>query len=240
VTARGEITLFGGFVRMTKMRCVKVVAILAAAVAVAGSAAAQDLAEYDYENLSFRGVMPEVGYMWSDNVENTAVFGLKFDLGFLGPGFRLVSGLSYWDSQMAAGEVDRFETQLDGLIVEQGGTPPLGGVHLGQVDREDVSLSLDGHYVWRIPARFFFYTGLGVSGHFLNGSGPAVDGTFVEDLLDSVSAGINLNAGLEYPVKDRFRLYGSSKVEVLGDLKYVEIRFGGSLIFGGLVSGEGR
>jgi hypothetical protein len=230
---------------MTKIRClgltVSFAAVLGAAVlGGAGEASAQDLSQYDYENLSFRGVMLESGYMWADNVENTEVFGLKFDLGFLGPGFRLVSGVSYWESQMATKEVRRFETQLDNLIVAQGGAAPPGGFDLGTVDREDVSISLDGSYVWAIPAKFFFYTGLGISGHFLNGSGPGVDGTFVEDLLDSVSAGVNLNAGLEYPITDRVRLYGGSKVEVLGDLKYFELRFGGSLIFGDLVSGEGR
>ena len=230
--------------RMTKFRCwgwtAALTATLVATVAGTESAAAQDLSEYDYENLSFRGIMVESGYLWADNVENTQVFGLKFDLGFLGPGFRLVSGVSYWDSQMATGELDRFEAQLTDLIVAQGGTAPVGGFDLGQVDRSDLSLSLDGHYVWAIPAHFLFYTGLGISGHFLRGSGRAVDGTFVDDLLDSTAAGVNLHAGLEYPVRDRFRLYGSSKVEVLGDLTLFEIRFGGSLIFGGLVSGETR
>lgn len=225
---------------MMKLRCLGIAVTLATTLMGSESAAGQELAEYDYENLSFRGVMVEGGYMWADNVENTEVFAMKFDLGFLGPGFRLVSGVSYWDSEVAAQEVDRFESQLTDLFVEQGGTPPPGGVDLGQVDRADVAISLDGHYVWAIPARFFFYTGLGVSAHFLSGSGPAVDGTFVDDLLDSVSAGVNLHAGLEYPLWDRFRLYGSSKVEVLGDLRFFETRFGGSVIFGGLVSGEGR
>lgn len=225
---------------MTKLRCLGIAAALAATLGGSDSAAGQELSDYDYENLSFRGVMVEGGYLWADNVENTEVFGLKFDLGFLGPGFRLVSGVSYWDSQMASEQLDRFEGQLSDLILAQGGTLPPGGVDLGRVERKDLSVSLDGHYVWAIPARLFFYTGLGVSGHFLSGSGPAVDGTFVDDLLDSVSAGVNLHAGLEYPVRDRFRLYGSSKVEVLGDLKLFELRFGASLIFGGLVSGEQR
>jgi hypothetical protein len=225
---------------MMKIRCLGMAAAIAASAGVAEHASAQDLSEYDYENLSLRGIMVEAGYMWADNVEDTEVFGVKFDLGFLGPGFRLTSGVSFWDSQMAAGEVDRFERQLDALIRAQGGAAPIGGFDLGRVDREDVSVSLDGSYVWAIPAKLFFNTGLGVSAHFLNGSGPGVDGTFVEDLLDSVSAGINLHAGLEYPVVDRFRLYGSSKVEVLGDLKFFELRFGASWIFGGLVSGEAR
>ena len=62
----------------------------------------------------------------------------------------------------------------------------------------------------------------------------------MEDLLDSVSAGFNLHAALEFPLADRIRLHAGSKVEVLGDLNYVEFRGGLSFIWGGLVAGEDR
>ena len=200
----------------------------------------QELADYDYANLSFRGVMAEGGYIFANNVENTEIFALRFDLGFLGPGFRIVPGVAFWTSRMAQEEVDDFEVRLGELNAAQGGTPPPGGFELGRIDRDDVVLSLDGHYMWSVPLDFFFWTGVGVSAHFLNGSGPAVDGTFVEDLLDSVAAGFNVHGGLDYPVTDRFRLYGGSKLEVLGDLRYVELRFGLSYIWGELVQGEAR
>ena len=86
----------------------------------------------------------------------------------------------------------------------------------------------------------FFSTGVGLSVHFLNGSGPGIDGTFVEDLLDSVSAGFNLHAGLEYPISDRVRINGRSKIEVLGDLNYVEFGGGMTFLWGSLVQGEDR
>ncbi len=199
----------------------------------------QELADYDYANLSFRGVLVEGGYIFANNVENTEIFGLRFDLGFLGPGFRIVPGVAYWTSHMAQSEVDDFETRLGALNALQGGTPPVGGFDLGVIDRDDVVFSLDGHYMWTVPLDLFFWTGVGASAHFLNGSGPAVNGTFVEDLLDSVSAGFNVHGGLEYPVTDRFRAYGGGKLEILGDLRYAELRFGLSYIWGDLVSGEG-
>ena len=68
----------------------------------------------------------------------------------------------------------------------------------------DVVMSLDAQVVWRVPYGLLTYAGVGASAHVLNGGGPAVDGTFVEDLLDSVTAGFNLHGGLEYPM-DRFR-----------------------------------
>ena len=102
----------------------------------------------------------------------------------------------------------------------------------------DVVVSMDGHYVWSVPLNLYFFAGVGLSVHFLSGSGALVDDTFVEDLLDSVSAGFSLQAGLEYPLTDRVRLYGGSKFEVLGDLNYFELRGGLTIIWGGLVPGE--
>ena len=201
---------------------------------------AQDLADYDYENLSFRGISFDVGNLYADNVDDTRTLGVRFDLGFLGPGFRLMPGVTYWESTLADPEVDQFETRLGTLTTDQGGTVPPGGFDLGDIDRSDIVMSLDGHYLWAAPLNLFFSTGVGLSAHFLNGSGPGIDGTFVEDLLDSVSAGFNLHAGLEYPITDRMRIYGGSKVEILGDLNYVEFRGGLTFIWGRLVQEEAR
>lgn len=215
-------------------------AALAAAVILAPTGAqGQELADYDYANLSFRGVLFEGGYIFANNIENTEIFGLRFDLGFLGPGFRIVPGVSYWTSRMAEDEVLNFEARLGALSTAQGGTVPPGGFDLGVIDRDDLVFSLDGHYMWAVPLNLFLWTGVGASAHILNGSGASVDGTFVEDLLDSVAAGFNVHGGLELPLTQRFRAYSGSKLEILGDLRYVELRFGLSYIWGGLVSGEG-
>ena len=74
----------------------------------------------------------------------------------------------------------------------------------------------------------------------MNGNGTAINGTFVEDLLDSVTAGFNLHAGLEYPLSDRFRLNGQGRYEVLGDLQYFQLRFGAQFMIGENAPGEER
>ena len=230
------------------MRCVDVMRMVIAAT-VAGvvvtwvlpsEARAQDLADYDYENLSFRGISFDVGYLYADKVEDTRTLGVRFDLGFLGPGFRLMPGVTYWESTLADTEVDQFETRLGTLTTDQGGTVPPEGFDLDVINRSDIVVSMDGHYVWAVPLNLFFFTGVGLSAHFLNGSGRGIDDTFVEDLLDSVSVGFNLHAGLEYPITDRVRIYGGSKVEILADLNYVEFRGGLSFIWGRLVQEEDR
>jgi hypothetical protein len=224
------------------MRVVMAVTLVGAVVTSASpnQAWAQDLADYDYENLSFRGVSFDVGQLYADKVEDTRTVGVRFDLGFLGTGFRLMPGVTYWESTLSQTEVDAFEARLGTLTTDQGGTVPPGGFDLGVIERSDIVMSLDGHYVWTVPLNLFFSAGVGVSAHFLNGSGPLIDDNFIEDLLDSVSAGFNIHAGLEYPITDRVRIFGGSKVEVLGDLNYVEIRGGLTFIWGELVQGENR
>ena len=76
--------------------------------------------------------------------------------------------------------------------------------------------------------------------HIMNGDGEAISGTFVEDLLDSVKPGFNLHGGLEYPLSDGFRLYGAARYELMEDLRYLELRFGGQIMLSGPASGEER
>ncbi|HKJ01662.1 MAG TPA: hypothetical protein VJ997_04385, partial [Longimicrobiales bacterium] len=62
------------------------VSMLLATSALSG----QDLADFDYENLSFRGFGAEWGYIWPDRVEPTQSYGVRMDLGYLGPGLSIV------------------------------------------------------------------------------------------------------------------------------------------------------
>lgn len=204
---------------------------------VSTSATAQELADYDYENLAFRGVGAEVGFIWPSRVEPTTTLGVRMDLGYLGPGLRIVPGITYWSSRMKPRSVRELEERVEELLERQGG-PPVP-VNLGTVDWADLVLSLDGHVVWRLPSGLLTFGGVGTAAHILNGGGEIIDGTFVEDLLDGVRAGANLHAGLEYPV-GRGRLYTLTRFEVLGDFQYLELRFGGQLMFGASAPGEAR
>ena len=214
------------------------IAFVLVALAVPGRMVGQRLDEFDYENLSFRGVMLEGGYLWADNAENTSSLALRFDLGYLAPGFRLVPGVSYWSSELDRGQVVDLQNRLNELVVAQGGAPD--AIQLGTIDRRDVALTLDGHFVWAVPFGLVSFAGAGLSAHFLDGSGTDIDDTFIEDLLDSVQAGVNVHLGLELSLHDRIKIYGSPKFELLGDLTYFEFRVGAHILWGGLAPGERR
>lgn len=202
-----------------------------------GDATGQNLADFDYEYLSFRGFSLESGYIWPTRVDPTYTVGMRVDMGYLGPGLRLVPGITYWSSQMKASEVEKLARKVDYLI-DPDATEPI--TDLGVIDWSDVALTLDGHFVWSIPLNILSYVGAGVSAHIMNGGGSAISGTFVEDLLDSVKAGLNFHAGLEYPVLRSIRLYGLARYEIMGDLRYPELRLGGQIMVGPSAPGEGR
>ena len=199
----------------------------------------QDLADFDYENLSLRGFGFEWGYAYPSRVERMESYGLRIDMGYLGPGLRIVPSVTYWKSPFQAAEIEELETRVAGLVEDQGGGPA-PTVDLGTIDWSDVVVGVDAQVMWSIPWGFLSFGGLGIAAHVMNGDGAAINGTFIEDLLDSVAAGFNLHAGLEYPVSSRFRINGQGRYEVLGDLQYFQMRFGAQVMIGDNAPGEGQ
>lgn len=208
------------------------------ALGSAGPARGQELADYDYENLGFRGIGLQGGYIFPSSVNETYTVGARMDLGYLGPGLRIVPSITFWDSELEADEVAGLEERLEDLIVETG--PPgttRPDIDLGTITWSDLALTVDGQFVWSIPYGFLGYAGAGASAHIMNGGGSIAD-TFIDDLLDSIRAGFNLHTGLEVPVHDRARIYSEARYELLGDLRYLELRAGVQLFVGEPVPGE--
>jgi len=217
-------------------------AALVSAIVLAGlpaPAAAQDLADLDYEHLEFRGIGFDAGYLFPTRVEETESYSIRLDLGYLGPGLRIVPSFTYWSSPFQASEVTTLEDRVASLVSRQTGSLP-PSVDLGTIEWTDYSLGLDAHVVWAVPLNVLTFAGFGVSAHVLDGSGAAIEGTFIEDLLDSVSAGFNLHLGLEYPVTDRFRIQSPGRYEIIQYMQYFQLRLGGHFLWGNLVPGEER
>ena len=204
-------------------------------------ARAQDMADFDYENLAFRGFGLEWGYLWSNKVEPTPTYAIRMDLGYLGPGLRVAPSLSWWSSTMQAGEVNRLEERLEMLVArEQAPGSPPPNVTLAPIEWSDLMAALDAHVVWRAPAGVLTFAGATASVHFMNGAGEAIAGTFIEDLLDSVSAGFGLQAGAEYPVGARLRPYVTGRLDLLQDIHTFAVRGGLQIQFGPAAEGQER
>lgn len=205
---------------------------LAVALILLGSAqaSAQTLADYDYENLSFRGLGLDYGIIWPSKVESTAAYSLRLDLGFLGPGVRVIPSVTYWSSRFSTAELTRLATQINNVpaLKAQGAT--VSATDLGQVKWSDLAVSVDAHVLWTTPIGVYTYLGAGVGVHILNGQGTFIQNTFVEDLLDSTAAGVAIMGGLEAQLWPRLRVYGEARYTVASDIRYPGVRFGAALM----------
>ena len=222
-----------------------VLPVLLVGAQAAVPAAAQELADFDYEHLSLRGIGFEAGYLPAYRIHGvrgeTQSWGARLDLGYLGPGLRISPSATYWSSELETGEVSRLETRLEQLIArEVGGAGPGAGpeIDLGTITWTNLVVGLDAHVVWNVPFGWLGFLGLGASVHVLDGEGEAIDDTFVEDLLDTVRPGMNVHLGLEYPLWTWSRLYWHGRYEVTDDLRYFNVRGGLQIMFGGTAPGE--
>ncbi len=204
-----------------------------------GRVVGQDLADLDYEYLSFRGFGFDWGYLWPNGIERTGGVGMRIDMGYAGPGLRIMPNIGYWSSPLERTEITELEDRIEALITAQSGAPS-PELDLGTVRWRDLAVGVDAHVVWDSPFDLLTYGGIGVTAHVLDGDGEAIAGTFIDDLLDSVSAGFNLHFGLEYPVNERFRIYSVSKYEVMSDVQYLTARAGFQIMTGPSAPGEGR
>ena len=194
------------------------------------SAGAQTLADYDYENLAFRGIGLDYGFIWPSKVKATPTYTIRLDLGFLGPGVRIAPIVSYWTSEMRRTELDRLADQINRLPPLMRDSVALSADDLGNITWSDLAIGVDTHLLWTTPVGLITYVGAGASIHALNGHGDFIESTFVEDLLDSTAAGISLMAGMEFELTPRVRLYGEARYTLVTDIRYPGVRFGGSLM----------
>lgn len=192
-------------------------------------AAAQTLADYDYENLTFRGVGVDWGYIWPTKVRNTSQYGLRLDLGYLGPGVRIIPSISYWRSKLTDREIEDLATRINNSQTGVALTPD----SLGPIEWSDFALSVDGHFVWNTPINVLTFAGAGLAFHALNGQGAAIDDTIVEDLLDSISTGVSFLAGAEFEPIEQFRIYVEGRYTALSSFQYLSARSGVQFMFGG-------
>lgn len=191
---------------------------------------AQSIADYDYANLTFRGVGLDYGFIWPNKVEATSAFSLRLDLGYLGPGVRITPVVSYWSSTFRDSQLARFADQLNRLPALRDRNVTIDADELGTIEWSDISVGLDAHLVWTTPVRVITYLGGGFALHVLNGRGSAVGNTFVEDLLDSTTAGVAAMGGVELQVMPRVRLYSEIRYTLLSDVRYPGFRLGGALM----------
>ncbi|GIT52746.1 MAG: hypothetical protein Ct9H300mP15_29590 [Gemmatimonadota bacterium] len=93
--------------------------VLVLLIIIPGLGVSQELADLDYDKLSFRGVGIEWGKLYPTRVDQTESYGIRVDLGYLGPGLRILPGVSYWTSPLTTREIARLEDRVESLVQSQ-------------------------------------------------------------------------------------------------------------------------
>ena len=202
--------------------------VAAAAVALlagaARPAAGQNLEQYDYVNLGFRAIGAEVLYVDPSQNEGTFGVGAKVDLGFLGPGIRVVPRFAYWKADVEASSIDELERQLE----EVSELEP-GSVNLGSIDRSAYVIGADVQFIASL-ARVSPYIGAGLDIYVLNDDGNAIRGTFLDDLV--ITAGASAVGGLQVAMSPSWSVYGELRATAVTDASSLGAAFGIYYTFG--------
>jgi len=180
------------------------------------------LNQFSYDNLRLSGIQVDVGVLGASELTGATVGGIRVDYGRIAPKVRLLLGVSYFRSQFGNDARTRFERRLDSLV--NPGTPD--NIDLGRIRLSDFIGDVDFQYVFPQGHGINAYIGTGVSIHVRNGSGPAINGTFVEDALDVITAGLNGTMGFEFNLSKAWRFTLDGRGVLSSGLKTASVRTG--------------
>jgi hypothetical protein len=185
--------------------------------------AQQPLDRFTYDNLHFAGIWPEVGILTSNRLKGTVSYGLRVDVGQFAPRLRVLLGGSYYRSDFKAREITQFEDALRNVV-----TDPTNdfSIDLGDIRWSDIELDLDLQYMLTKATSYRPYIGAGAGMHLRNGSGKAIDGTFVEDALDMLGAGVSVTAGMDVMLGRNFLMNIGGRAVFSSDLQTVGLTVG--------------
>jgi len=201
-------------------------ALVVAGLASAGSpdrvTAQGILNQFSSENLRPSAVQLDLGPLAGDNILGTLTGGARLDYGFVAPKVRVLLGLSYFHADLSAGARRRFVDRLRSVVRDPTADDT---IDLGAITWSDVTGDLDLQYMLPQGHAVTAYLGVGLGAHVRHGSGAAIDGTFVQDALNSVTAGLNGTLGVEVGA-GRWRLTFDSRGVLSSGLSTVSLRTG--------------
>ncbi len=198
-------------------------ALLLLAVGPSGRLAAQGvLNQFSYDNLRLSGIQLDAGLLGASDLTGATVGGLRVDYGRIAPKVRLLLGLSYFHSRFDQQAINRFERRLDSIV----NPSTHDSINLGRISLSDLIGDVDFQFVLPQGHGITAYLGTGVSIHVRNGSGAAINGTFVEDALDVITAGLNGTLGFEFNLSPAWRFTVDGRGVLSSGLRTASLRTG--------------
>lgn len=152
------------------------------------------LSQFSYDNLKASALQLDLGPVGGNNIRGTLTGGLRLDYGFIAPHVRVLLGVSYYKADISSAARGRFEQRLKSVVIDPSADDT---IRLGRITWSDVTGDVDLQYVLPQGRAVTTYLGIGLGAHIRHGSGPAISGTFVQDALNSITAGLNGTIGAE-------------------------------------------
>lgn len=181
------------------------------------------LNQFSYDNLRLSGIQVDAGPLGSSELTGAVVGGLRIDYGMIAPRVRVLLGLSYFQSEFDGEARARFEQRIRQFVIDPQADDT---IRVGRIFLSDLTADLDLQYAIPQGRGIMTYIGAGASVHLRNGAGAAINGTFVEDALDEVSAGLNATIGAEFALSRAWRFTLEGRGVVSSGLSTVSLRSG--------------
>jgi hypothetical protein len=181
------------------------------------------LRQFSYDNVRLSAIQADIGALGSSELTGAVVGGLRLDYGRIAPRIRVLLGASYFRSEFDGQARARFEQRLRQFVIDPSGDDT---IRVGRIFWSDITADLDLQYVLPQGRGITTYVGLGASVHLRNGSGSAINGTFVEDALDEISAGFNASVGAEFALSRVWRFTLDGRGVVSSGLSTISLRSG--------------
>jgi hypothetical protein len=191
------------------------------------------LSQFSYDNLKPSALQLDVGPLGGNNIRGTLTGGMRLDYGFIAPHVRVVLGVSYYKADFSDAARTRFEQRLQGVVIDPTKDDT---IRLGRITWSDVTGDLDLQYVLPQGHSVTSYIGIGLGAHIRHGSGPAINGTFVQDALNSITAGLNGTIGTEFGA-NRWRVTLDARGVLSSGVSTASLRTGLMYRWGGIRGG---
>ncbi|MGH7570039.1 MAG: hypothetical protein ACREL9_13900 [Gemmatimonadales bacterium] len=193
--------------------------------------------QFSYDNLRLSGVQLDLGMLGSDELRGALVGGLRLDYGQIAPRVRVLLGLSYFSADFDGKARARFEQRIRAFVIDPTGDDT---IRVGRIRWSDLTADLDLQYVLPQGSGLTTYLGLGFGVHLRDGGGGAIEGTFIEDALDGISAALNTTIGVELTFTPSWRFTLDGRGVISSDLSTISLRGGVMYRFGGGGGGKTR
>jgi hypothetical protein len=181
------------------------------------------LNQFSYDNLRLSGIQLDAGLLGASDLTGTTVGGLRVDYGRIAPRVRLMLGLSYFHSEFDQQARNRFQQRLRSIIIDPTRDDT---INVGRITLSDVIGDVDFQFVFPQGNGITAYLGTGFSVHVRKGSGTAINGTFVQDALSVITAGLNGTMGFEFNLSHAWRFTVDGRGVLSSGLRTVSLRTG--------------